>query len=159
MINTAEVDRLMKSFCEIISRVNIRIGIVRPAETASPSVFPFQVATKRTDAAINGDIATQKYVIKDLVDYTNIHKLDLASTHEPPSIAAGCILLVAQYYNIPLSKKQISDIFSISDVTISKTFRKIWPYHKIVLNNRITDLILEKKNNMKYKTIENSENN
>jgi len=70
----------------------------------------------------------------------------LASTHEPPSVAAGCILLVTNFYNIQLSKKQISDIFGISDVTISKTFRKIWPYHKIVLSNKITDLILEKKN-------------
>ena len=78
----------------------------------------------------------------------NIHKLDLASTHEPPSVAAGCILLVVQYYNIQLSKKQISDIFGISDVTISKTFRKIWPYHKIVLSNKITELILEKKNSV-----------
>jgi hypothetical protein len=37
-----------------------------------------QLTVQRTDASINGDIATQKYVIKDLVDYTNIHKLDLA---------------------------------------------------------------------------------
>jgi len=79
---------------------------------------------------------------------TNIHKLDLASTHEPPSVAAGCILLVITHYNIPLTKKQVSDIFNISDVTFSKTFRKIWPYHKIVLNNKITDLILEKKNSV-----------
>jgi transcription initiation factor TFIIB len=83
-------------------------------------------------------------ISKDVSD--NIHKLDLASTHEPPSIAAGCILLVAQYYNIPLSKKHISDIFGISDVTISKTFRKIWVYHNIVISNKITMLILAKKN-------------
>jgi hypothetical protein len=37
-----------------------------------------QLTIQRTDASINGDIATQKYIIKDLVDYTNIHKLDLA---------------------------------------------------------------------------------
>ena len=37
-----------------------------------------QLTVQRTDASINGDIATQKYVIKDLVDYSNIHKLDLA---------------------------------------------------------------------------------
>jgi len=37
-----------------------------------------QLTVQRTDASINGDIATQKYVIKDLVDYTNIHKLDLS---------------------------------------------------------------------------------
>ena len=90
---------------------------------------------------------------------TNIHKLDLASTHEPPSVAAGCILLVITHYNIPLSKKQVSDIFNISDVTISKTFRKIWPYHKIVLNNKITDMILEKKNSISTTSTDVNKNN
>jgi hypothetical protein len=37
-----------------------------------------QLTVQRTDAAINGDIATQKYVIKDLGTYTDIHKLDLS---------------------------------------------------------------------------------
>ena len=46
----------------------------------------------------------------------------------------------------PIIQKADIRYFGISDVTISKTFRKIWPYHKIVLNNKITELILEKKN-------------
>ena len=37
-----------------------------------------QLTIQRSDASINGDIATQKYTIKDLGEYTNIHKLDLA---------------------------------------------------------------------------------
>ena len=37
-----------------------------------------QLTVQRTDASINGDIATQKYIIKDLGVYDNIHKLDLA---------------------------------------------------------------------------------
>ena len=37
-----------------------------------------QLTVQRTDAAINGDIATQKYVIKDLGSYNDIHKLDLS---------------------------------------------------------------------------------
>jgi len=79
---------------------------------------------------------------------SNIHKLGLATTHEPPSVAAGCILLVATMYHIDINKKQISDIFGISDVTISKTYRKIYPYHKIIMNNKVTELIMEKKNNI-----------
>jgi transcription initiation factor TFIIIB Brf1 subunit/transcription initiation factor TFIIB len=75
----------------------------------------------------------------------NIHKLDIASTHEPPSVAAGCILLVANTYNLSISKKQISEIFDISDVTISKTYRKIYPFYKIILSNKVTELILQKK--------------
>lgn len=90
---------------------------------------------------------------------TNIHRLDLASTHEPPSVAAGCILLVANMYHVDISKKQISDIFGISDVTISKTYRKIFPYHKIIMNNKVTDLILEKKNNIEKETFVLSEDN
>ena len=52
VIKTAEVDLLIKSFCEMSSKVNINIGIVSPVETAKPSVFPLQVATKNTVAAI-----------------------------------------------------------------------------------------------------------
>ena len=83
-------------------------------------------------------------IAKDVCN--NIHKLDIASTHEPPSVAAGCILLVVNTYNLSLSKKEISEIFDISDVTISKTYRKIYPYYKIIMNNKVTDLILQKKN-------------
>ena len=72
--------------------------------------------------------------------------MDIASTHEPPSIAAGCILLVANMYNININKKHISEIFDISDVTISKTYRKIYPFHKIIINNKVTEMVLQKKN-------------
>jgi hypothetical protein len=37
-----------------------------------------QLTLQRTDASINGDFATQKFVIKDNTDYTDIHKLSLA---------------------------------------------------------------------------------
>jgi hypothetical protein len=37
-----------------------------------------QLTVQRTDAPINGVIATQRYIIKDLGNYTDIHKLDLS---------------------------------------------------------------------------------
>lgn len=130
------VNRGCRKFCDIIDSNTLFYQI----KSSQSSDFIERFAKK-----LNVD---KKYIdiAKDVS--SNIHKLDLASTHEPPSVAAGCILLVAQHYNIQLSKKQISDIFGISDVTISKTFRKIWPYHKIVLSNKITELILEKKNSV-----------
>ncbi len=82
---------------------------------------------------------------------SNIHKLDIASTHEPPSVAAGCILLVSVIYNLNITKKQISEVFKISDVTISKTYRRIYPFHNIIMYNMITDLVLEKRNTMPKK--------
>jgi transcription initiation factor TFIIIB Brf1 subunit/transcription initiation factor TFIIB len=128
------VNRGCRKFCDIIDASSLYYQI----KSSQSSDFIERFAKK-----LNID---KQYINISKDVSNNIHKLDLASTHEPPSVAAGCILLVAQYYNIQLTKKQISDIFGISDVTISKTFRKIWPYHKIVLSNKITDLILEKKN-------------
>ena len=128
------VNRGCRKFCDIIDSNTLFYQI----KSSQSSDFIERFANK-----LNID---KKYIDISKDVSSNIHKLDLASTHEPPSVAAGCILLVAQYYNIQISKKQISDIFGISDVTISKTFRKIWHYHKIVLSNKITELILEKKN-------------
>lgn len=128
------VNRGCRKFCDIIDSNTLFYQI----KSSQSSDFIERFAKK-----LNID---KQYIIISKDVSNNIHKLDLASTHEPPSVAAGCILLVTQYYNIQLTKKQISDIFGISDVTISKTFRKIWPYHKIVLSNKITELILEKKN-------------
>ena len=128
------VNRGCRKFCDIIDSNTLFYQI----KNSQSSDF-----IERFSKKLNID---KEYIIIIKNVAINIHKLDLASTHEPPSVAAGCILLVTQFYNIQLSKKQISDIFGISDVTISKTFRKIWPYHKIVLNNKITELILEKKN-------------
>lgn len=90
----------------------------------------------------------EKYIKYATEISNNINKLDLASTHEPPSVAAGCLLLVVNIYSLPINKKQISEVFGISDVTISKTYRRIWPFHKIITNNEITDMILEKKLNL-----------
>lgn len=74
----------------------------------------------------------------------NINKLDIASDHQPTSLAAGTILLISNLYDLNIPKKSISDIFGISEVTIIKTFKKINPYKKIVIDDVKTDIILKK---------------
>jgi transcription initiation factor TFIIB len=131
------VNRGCRKFCDIIDSNTLFYQIKSSQSSDFIERFAKRLNIDKQYITISKDVSS------------NIHKLDLATTHEPHSIAAGCILLVTQYYNIQISKKDISNIFGISDVTISKTFRKIWPYHKIVLSNKITELILEKKNNNK----------
>ena len=50
-----------------------------------------QLTVQRTDANVNGDIATQNYIIKDLSEYNNIHKLDLSYAVDDTSARVASI--------------------------------------------------------------------
>ena len=90
----------------------------------------------------------------------NIHKLDIVSTHEPSSVAAGCLLLVSKIHGLTsITKKKISEVFQISDVTISKTYRRIFHYHQIITNNTLTDLIHQKQKSAPKKKVNVNEDN
>ncbi len=130
---------------------HVNCGCRKFCDIIDPNTLFFQIQSSKCSDFIERNAnklnIEQKYIDKSIEVANNIHKLDIASTHEPPSIAAGCILLVCEYYHIPLSKKEIAHIFNISDVTISKTYNKISKFNKIVLSNTIMNLIMERKNN------------
>lgn len=77
----------------------------------------------------------------------NIKKLNIATDHQPPSIAAGSILLLSEILELNISKKLISKIFGISQVTIIKIYKKIKDYKNIITNDQITDRFLKLVNN------------
>ena len=62
-----------------------------------------QLTVQRTDASINGDIATQKFVLKDQNTYNDIHKMDLSYSID----AAGA-------YITPITRSSTN--ISLSDV-------------------------------------------
>ena len=62
-------------------------------------------------------------IIKNIAENAVKHKLVYQNT--PPSIAAGSIYLYIKNKNLDISKKDISDISKISEVTINKCFKKL----------------------------------
>jgi hypothetical protein len=48
-------------------------------------------------------------------------------------------MLIYQIYEIDYSIQNLSKIFDISDVTISKTFKKIVPYRKYIMNDDVSE--------------------
>jgi hypothetical protein len=50
-----------------------------------------QLTVQRTDASVDGDVATQKYIIKDLNTYDDIHKLDLAYSIDATGVNVSSI--------------------------------------------------------------------
>jgi len=74
---------------------------------------------------------------------TNIDKLNIASTHTSYSLAAATILLLGNIYNIKeINKKKLSSIFVVSDVTITKTYKKIYEFKDIITNSEKVNRIL-----------------
>jgi transcription initiation factor TFIIB len=138
-IYSLEIKHVNKGYRKFMDFINLE-ELHHTFSSSKPSDFIKRFADKLE--------MEEKYIKYASEISNNINKLDLASTHEPPSVAAGCLLLVVNMYNLSINKKQISEVFGISDVTISKTYRRISPFHKIITNNEITDMILEKKQNM-----------
>ena len=73
----------------------------------------------------------------------NIKKLDLASNHQPASVAASSIMLMATIFKLNISKKMISDVYKISQVTIIKAYRIIYNWRKILISDESTEKFLE----------------
>ena len=90
----------------------------------------------------------------------NTTRIDIASDHQSTSIAAASILLAANILDQNLNKKTISEVFDISDVTITKTYKKIYPFQKIVVSDDLTNKICHKIN-IKFMTegLDNTEVN
>jgi len=61
----------------------------------------------------------------------------LVSKCIPPSIAAGSIFLVCNLLKINITKKEISQICKISEVTISKCYKNLYKYHEVILPDEI----------------------
>lgn len=65
-----------------------------------------------------------------------IQNLNIAPSHTPISVASACILLCAEKYKLPLvTKETISNVFDISNVTLSKTYNKIIQHEAILFRN------------------------
>jgi len=82
----------------------------------------------------------------------NIAKLDIASGHQPPSVASASLMLALKMSDLDIDKKLISKLFGISDVTITKTYKKILEYEYIISNNHMTESIVTMSNNEFYKS-------
>jgi len=74
----------------------------------------------------------------------NIRKLDIASVHTPFSTATSSILLMADINGLrSISKKKLSNKFNVSEVTLTKTYKKISEYRNVLINDTLTDKLVE----------------
>ena len=59
-------------------------------------------------------------------------KFGIVRQNTPPSIAVSCIQMFINAIGLNISKKLLSTTSNVSEVTISKTYNKIYPYRKFL---------------------------
>ena len=74
---------------------------------------------------------------EDIINIKNIaincEKHNLEGKNTPPSIASGCIYLYCDIKSMKITKKHISDVCLISEVTINKCFRNLQEKQHLLL--------------------------
>lgn len=60
-------------------------------------------------------------------------RLGIVNDNIPPSIAVSSVFMLITMLKLPITKKTLSTRSNISEVTISKTYKKLYPYRKYLL--------------------------
>lgn len=69
-----------------------------------------------------------------IINIANVaDRLGIVNDNIPPSIAVSSIFMLITMLKLPITKKTLSMRSNISEVTISKTYKKLYPYRKYLL--------------------------
>lgn len=132
-INYLEMNRGCKNFIKLIKTKQFNIGTSKAEHFIKRHCNKLGICTELTNQAVQ--------ISK------NLDRLNLASQHTPNSVAAASILLMAELNGLKsITKKKLKDKFSLSDITIAKTYKKIAPYKDILSDDSAVTEILEKIN-------------
>jgi len=106
-------------------------------------------------SAINSELYIKKYCTQNNIkdEYmneaikiaNNINKLNIATEHNQFSIAATSVLIMAENNNITnMTKKKLRTMFGVSEVTISKTYKKVEKIKNILSKDEEINKLLNK---------------
>ena len=139
-INYTDITRGCKNFQKYIKKgnININTGFSLPEDFVARFCKELNIKDKYIEHAVQ--------IAK------NISNMNIASVHTPFSIATSSILLMVDLNNLEnITKKKIAHKFGVSEVTISKTFKKVEEYKHILnsqerVNEFIKNKLIEKMN-------------
>jgi transcription initiation factor TFIIB len=128
-----------RSAKEIAKMFNIKLTVM------TKGCKKFQEILKLTTVSTNPDDFISRYCsrlelnndqrLKCKAVAAKIEDLELASENTPPSIAAAIIFLCSSHYDWNISKKALGDKCEISQVTVTKCFKRLQPYEKLLIND------------------------
>jgi transcription initiation factor TFIIIB Brf1 subunit/transcription initiation factor TFIIB len=147
VFNGAQVQKLPLSLKDIASIFEIDVTQITQGIAKLEELLDDEPLLKSNDVidpgkfitSYHGKLGLQRdYIPISITVCEYLSNDDIASNHQPVSIAAGVILLISKIYNLYINKKKISTTLNISEVTINKIYNKI--------NNQQTkDMIINSK--------------
>lgn len=135
-LDVKQVSKGIRHLLELMKNDNI----IKNLHTSNPTSFIRNFCIKKLPKEYI-PIAT------DLAD--NVTKLDLASNHQPNSIAAACVLLLVKHCNLTISKKDIIHDFKISEPTLNKTLDRLERWKDVLFNTDISNKLATVVHNKK----------
>lgn len=115
-IKMSDMSTGCKMFMEIVHTNNIQIDLKSSSSEDFIERFCNKLNMKYEHYLMAKEIASKA------------EELGIVSENTPPSIAAGSIYLLSEVENLNLNKKTIAKDCGISEVTISKTYKKLSPF-------------------------------
>lgn len=135
-----------------LTLTNVTSGCRKFLDLMEKNILTYNMQTSQSSDFIerfNSKLKIQKTYIDIAKRISeNINKLDIASNHQPRSVAAAAILLTSNLHQLAIPKKDISKEFTISEVTITKAFKEIREYEKMIINDDITVKVYNKLHNI-----------
>jgi len=74
----------------------------------------------------------------------NSYRLKLVADHNVQSIAAGTMLIMLHYRQRHYDKREMAQIFGVSDTTMGKIFHKLKPYIPALVDDGLTEHLVRK---------------
>jgi transcription initiation factor TFIIB len=96
----------------------------------------------------------EQYTKNSLTVAINLDKLQICDGQSVSATAVACIFMIIHINNLGMTRKQLSDYFGVSSVTINSIYKTIAPFSKILLNdeicNKLQTLVTNHKNTITY---------
>jgi transcription initiation factor TFIIIB Brf1 subunit/transcription initiation factor TFIIB len=127
-ITYSEINKGIKNLRKLISgNKNTKNSLSHPSQFIKRYCNNLKILSCHTDEAVKVAL--------------NVEKLNVGTEHNPYSLAAACILIVAEKNKLrQITRKKLAAEFEISDVTINKTFKKIEAFKNIIFDKNKTEL-------------------
>lgn len=140
---------IAKDICEYF-KLNIKelnSGVKNILELLKEKKFEIDISSLKSESYIKKyceNLNVREELMNEAIKISrNINKLNLASEHNQFSIAATSMLVMGEMNNIPsMTKKKLREMFGVSEVTISKTYKKIEKVKHILNNDKEVERIL-----------------